>query len=100
MSTFTLLLAYLIGVAIIFGFVYLWHRTSPAKGSGWALFGAVFVSLCMSQPNNAFVGVVAFGIMTAGYAAIWVNAREKKQSGWLLAMSILSALATMDSIMK
>jgi len=93
------LLAHLLGATIIFSFVYLWYRTSPANGSGWALFAAIIIAVFMNSPANQAVGVVIYGILTVGFGASWYFTRSKEYSGWLLFVAILSAFCTVDFLL-
>ncbi len=93
------LFAYLLGAAIVFGFGYLWYRTSPALGSGWALFAAIFIAISVHSPTNQVVGVVIYAVLTAGFGVGWYLARSKEHSGWLLFAAILGAFSFMNYLL-
>lgn len=90
---------YLVGLAVIAGFAYLWRRTTPASGSGWALFAAVVIALFMNAPTNAVVGSIVYGALSLGMGAFWFASKELKYAGWLLATAILSAFSLMHFLL-
>ena len=92
------LLVYSVALAVIAGFGYLWYQTTPTKGSGWALFACIFVSVCMNSPADIFVSTFVYGTMSVGFGVGWYLTRNIKDSGWLLAVSILSALTLVDKL--
>lgn len=95
----TAIAVYAIALAIIAGFGYLWYKTSPAKGSGWALFACVLIAVCMNAPATPVLGGVVYGVMCLGFGASWYFSRDRQYSGWLLAVSILSALSAVDKLL-
>jgi|AGTN01.2.fsa_nt_gi hypothetical protein len=87
------LLIHLLALAASFGFVYLWYKTSPAKGSGWAMFAAVLLGLSSGSGETAqSIQVVTALAAAAGFGFTWYRTRDKEYSGWLLAVAILCAL--------
>ncbi|MBY0359767.1 MAG: hypothetical protein K2W82_17325 [Candidatus Obscuribacterales bacterium] len=89
------LLTHLVVLAVIIGFLHLWHRTSPAEGSGWALFAAVVIALTV-RSHNPNAGLVFYGALAAAFGYTWHIAREKADSGWVLVGCILAAVSTIS----
>lgn len=80
-------------LAVSFGFTYLWYKTSPASGSGWAMFAAVIFALCGSYDMGATAKVLTALIAAGGFGFIWYKTKDMEYSGWLLAIAILRALS-------
>jgi len=87
------LLIHLLALLASFGFVYLWYKTSPASGSGWAMFAAVLLALGSgSSESGQSIQVVTALVAAGGFGFTWYRAKDKEYSGWLLAVAILCAL--------
>jgi hypothetical protein len=86
------LVASIVALALIAGFVALWYRTSPASGSGWAMFAAVVITLSVVGTATT-LGVVVGGALVVGLGATWFKSRDKEHAGWLLFAAIVSALS-------
>jgi len=100
MSFLLSLLAHLVGLAIVFGFAYLWYRTCDPStlASKWALAATVVLSLIMLTQHALPVDPITYAIMTGGFGAGWYHARDKSYSGWLLAIAIVSAIFTIGRV--
>lgn len=92
----------LMALAISFGFVFLWYKTSPGTGSGWAMFATVLIAfgaLGALDGGSTYIGQEAqlmFALVAAsGFGFVWYHTRHKEDSGWLLAVAILSTLAVL-----
>lgn len=89
-----MLLIHLAALAASFGFVYLWYKTSPADGSGWAMFAAVVLALGSGSADAGQMVQTVTGLAaTGGFGFAWYRTRDKEYSGWLLACAILGALS-------
>lgn len=92
-------LGHLLALALIAGFVALWHRTSPASGSGWAMFAAIIITLSLPAVGVASaLGVFVAGALTVGHGFVWFNSRGKEYAGWLLFAAIVSAFSLLSSL--
>ena len=95
MATLASLLFYLAAVAASFGFTYLWYKTTPKRGSGWALFAGVLLAIFLN-PHTVFLRVVVNLIFAVGYGLGWYKVEKeetrREYSGWLLVVAIGAAL--------
>jgi len=93
------LVVYSIAIAVTAGFGYLWYKTTPAKGSGWAMFACVFIAVGMNSPADQVVSAIVYATLCVGFGLSWYFTRTREYSGWLLAVSILAALSMVDKLL-
>jgi hypothetical protein len=89
------LLIHLLCLAASFGFAYLWFKTTPNRGSGWAMFAAVLFGLGGASDVGQVANMVTGLIAAASFGFAWYRTRTLEYSGWLLAIAILRALGAL-----
>ncbi len=91
----------ILGTVICLAGLAAWFYTAPAVGSGYILI-VPFVSLLVllnSIRKGGWAIVAAVLITDASGAAWWFN-RELPDSGWVLGLSILCALAMLGNMLS